>query len=205
TAAIIAQLVEEGKLTYEDPIAKYLPADLLSGLHIYKGVDYSSRIRIEHLMCNTSGLHDYFEGVTKHGRFTELLLNDPRRVWTPEETVEWTKTYLSPRFSPGNGVFYTNTGFNLLGLIIENVMSKPYADVLHEYVFDRLNMDSSYLLHFSEPSNKSPLPIARLNVMGKQIDVEEHLSFTSIYAAGQAVSTSEDLLKFIRAFNEGGL
>lgn len=205
TSAIIAMLVEQGLLTYSDPIAKYLPPELLKGLHTYNGSDYSSKISIEHLVSNTSGLHDYFEGKTKHGRFTEVLLNDPGRMWTPEETIEWNKEYLPPRFPPGKGVFYTNTGYNLLGLIIEKVTSKSYADVLHEFIFQRLHMDQSYLSHFSEPQSKSPLPIAKLNVMGKAIDVEEHLSFTSIFAAGQAVSTSEDLLKFITALNENRL
>ncbi|MFF2484613.1 serine hydrolase domain-containing protein [Paenibacillus sp. NPDC058071] len=205
TAAIIAILVEEGKLTYSDPITKYLPATLLEGLHTYKGTDYSSDIRIEHLVSNTSGLADYFEGKTRHGQFTEVLLNDPKRVWTPEETIEWTKQYLPPRFSPGNGTLYTNTGFNLLGLVIENVTSKSYHEVLHEYLFQRLNMEQSYLSHYTEPLVKSPLSVAKLSVMGKQIDVEEHLSFTSIFAAGQAVSTSEDLLKFIKALNENRL
>jgi len=205
TAAILAILAEEGKLSYEDPIAKYLPAKLMKGLHVYKGTDYSSRISIKHLVSNASGLADYFEGKTKHGTFTEVLLNDPERVWTPEETVEWTKTYLPPRFSPGNGLLYTNTGFNLLGLIIENVTSKSYAEVLHEYVFRRLDMEQSYLSQFSEPLAKRVLPVAELDIRGKRIEVEEHRSFTSIFAAGQAVSTSEDLLKFIKALNENRL
>lgn len=205
TAAIIAILVEEGKLSYSDSIAKYLPAELLKGLHIYKGTDYSSQICVKHLVSNTSGLADYFEGKTKHGTFTEVLLHDPERVWTPEETIEWTKQYLPSRFSPGNGILYTNTGFNLLGLIIENITSRSYAEVLHEYIFQRLNMEQTYLSHYSEPLVNSSLPVAKLSIMGKQIDVEEHRSFTSIYAAGQAISTSEDLLKFIKALNENRL
>lgn len=205
TSVIIAMLVEEGKLRYSDPITKYLPTELLKGLHTYKGTDYSSKIRIEHLVSNTSGLADYFEGKTKHGTFTEVLLNDPKRVWTPEETIEWTKQYLPPRFAPGDDILYTNTGFNLLGLIIECVTLKSYQEVLHEYIFQRMQMDQSYLSQFSEPSAKSPFTVAILNIMGKQINVEEYRSFTSIYAAGQAVSTSEDLLKFIKAMNENQL
>src|SRR5690606_7598012 len=97
--------------------------------HIYKGKDYTNQIRIEHLVRNTSGLPDYFEGKTKDGRFLEVLLKEQDRAWTAEDTVEWSKQYLKPRFVPGTGVHYTNTGFNLLGLIIEHVTAKPYADV----------------------------------------------------------------------------
>lgn len=199
TAVIIAMLVEEGKISYSDPIAKYLPEKLLTGLHVYKGKEYSSDITIQQLVSNTSGLPDYFEGKTAQGRFLEIMLKEPTRVWTPEETIEWSKQYHNPRFLPGSGVLYSNTGFNLLGLIIEHVTSESYSNILHKYIFQRLDMDQSYLLHFSKPLSRSPHPVASLNLLGKSVDVENLRSSTSIYAAGQTVSTSEDLLKYMKA------
>jgi CubicO group peptidase (beta-lactamase class C family) len=199
TSVIIAMLVEERKISYHDPIAKYLPEDIVNGLHVYKGKDYSHEIRIEHLVSNTSGLPDYYEEKTKQGKFLEILLKEPSHAWTPQETIEWSKRYLSPRFPPGKGFHYTNTGFNLLGLIIENMTSKPYHEVLHEYIFQRLHMDHSYLSQYSDPLVKSTFPVANINSMGKRIHVENYRSFSSNYAAGQTVSTSEDLLKFMKA------
>jgi D-alanyl-D-alanine carboxypeptidase len=200
TSIIIAMLAEERKLSYNDPIAKYLTEDILKDLHIYKGKDYSYEIRIEHLVSNTSGLPDYYEDKPKGGKsFLEILLEEPSRVWTPQETIQWSKQYLSPRFPPGKGCHYTNTGFNLLGLIIENITSKPYHEVLHEYIFQRLNMNHSYLSQYSEPAVKSSYPVANIYTLEKQIKVENHRSFTSLYAAGQTVSTSEDLLVFMKA------
>ncbi|MFY0545064.1 serine hydrolase domain-containing protein [Brevibacillus sp. H7] len=200
TAVIIAMLVEEGKVRYSDPIAKYLPEEILKDLHIYKGKDYSNEIRIEHVVSNTSGLPDYYEDKPKGGKhFLKILLEEPSRVWTPQETIQWSKQYLSPRFSPGNGLHYTNTGFNLLGLIIEKITSRPYHEVLHEYIFQRLHMNHSYLSQYSEPAVKSSYPVASLYSLEGPINVENYRSFSSIYAAGQTVSTSEDLLVFMKA------
>ncbi|EKN71267.1 beta-lactamase [Neobacillus bataviensis LMG 21833] len=206
TAMIIARLAEEGKLSFSDPIANYLPEDMIKDLHIFKGKDYSSEIRIEHLLTNTSGLPDYYEEKPKKGKaFLEMLLEEPSREWTPQDTIQWSKQYLSPRFSPGKGCRYTNTGFNLLGLIIEKITSKPYHEVLHECIFQRLQMNHSYLSQYSEPVVKSSFPTANVYALDKQIKVEDQLSFKSLYAAGQTISTSEDLLLFIRALTEGKL
>lgn len=205
TAIIIAMLVEEGRISYSDSIAAFLPEKLIQGLHVYKGKEYSSAITIEHLVSNTSGVPDYFEGKTKQGRFLEILLREPTRVWTPEETIEWSKQYHRPRFKPGYGSHYSNTGFNLLGLIIEQVTSESYSNIVHKYIFQRLNMDQSHLPHFSAPKYKSPLPIAKLNLMGNFIDVETLRSSTSTYASGQMVSTSEDLLKYMKAMCDNSL
>ncbi|PLR98448.1 serine hydrolase domain-containing protein [Bacillus sp. T33-2] len=200
TAIIIAMLAEEGKLNFSDPISNYLNEDIIKDLHIHKGKDYSHEIRIEHLLSNTSGLPDYYELKPKGGKhFLKILLEDASRVWTPQETIEWSKQYLRPRFPPGKGYHYTNTGFNLLGLIIENITSKPYQEVLHEYIFKRLNMNESYLSQFSEPAEKSSHPVANVYSLDRPIRVEDHRSFSSVYAAGQTVSTSEDLLVFMKA------
>lgn len=202
TAMIIARLVEEGKINYQDPVAKYLDKELLKNLHVYKGTDYSGDILIEHLISNTSGLADFYEDKPQQGKpFLELILDESSRKWTPEETIEWTKQNLSTKFPPGQKVHYTNTGFNLLGLIIEKVTSMNYHEALGKYIFQPLNMHQSYLSHFSEPITTSKHPVANI-YLNKKVDVKDYLSFTSIYASGQTVSTSEDLLKFMKGLVE---
>lgn len=205
TAVLIAMLAQQGDLNWNDPIAKYLPEKLLMNLHLYKGTDYSHEITIEHLVSNTSGLPDYFEENTGRGKFMEVLLNDPERRWTPEETIEWSKQYHKPHFKPGTRVHYSNTGFNLLGIIIEKVTSKPYHEVLHEMIFDRLNMNHSYLSHFSSPASQTEVPVALIHALGRMVRIEECESLTSNFAAGQTVSNSEDLLKFMKALTENRL
>lgn len=205
TAVLIAMLAEEGKLDMRDPIAKYLPDALIEGLHVYKGKDYSREIRIDHLLGHTSGLADFYEQKVDGKTFMQRLFDEPDRAWTPQETIEWTKRHMPPRFAPGKGCHYTDTGFNLLGLIIERVTGKPYHDVLHERIFDKVGMRRSYLLPFSEPRERSPLPVASIVALGREIRIEELRSVTSFYASGGTVSTAEDLLAFMKALVEGRL
>jgi D-alanyl-D-alanine carboxypeptidase len=200
TSVLIAMLEEEGKLQYDDSVSKYLPEDIMKELHVYKGNDYSGDITIEHLVGCTSGLPDFYEDKPKHDKsFLDLLLDEPSHYWTPQETIHWTKKNMSPLFQPSKKVHYTNTGYNLLGLIIENIMSKPYHEVLHDYLFQPLGMNHTYLSQYSQPAEASRFPTANINIKGKKIIVEDHRSLSSIYAGGQTVSTSEDLLVFMKA------
>jgi D-alanyl-D-alanine carboxypeptidase len=130
----------------------------------------------------------------------DIVLGEPSRFWTPQETIQWSKQYFEPRFPPGKGCHYTDTDYNLLGLIIENVTSKPYYEVLHEYIFKKpLNMNHSFLSQYSKPAVKSSYPVANIYANEQEIKVEEYRSFSSFYAGGQTVSTSEDLLTFMKA------
>jgi D-alanyl-D-alanine carboxypeptidase len=206
TAILIAMLVEQGKISYRDKIAKHLPEDIMKNLHLFKGQDYSNDITIEHLISNTAGLPDFYEEKPKEGKsFLDLLLDEPSRYWTAQETIEWTKQNLSPRFEPGKKCNYTNTAYNLLGLIIENITSKPYHESLHEYFFQPLQMNDTYLSQFSNPVNQNAFPIADINIKNKKVRPEDHRSFSAIYAGGQTVSTSEDLLTFMKALVGGQL
>ena len=199
TALVIAILVEERKIDYEDPILKYLHKDIVEGLHIHRGKDYSKDIRIQHLVNNTSGLADFYEDKPRNGKaFLDILLEEPSRFWTPQETIQWTKENLSPRFPPGKNYYYSNTGFNLLGLIIESVTAKPLYKVLHEYIFQPCNMQHTYLSQYSRPIVENDYDVATVHLKNRAVNTEQHRSFSSIYAGGQTVSTSEDLLKFLR-------
>lgn len=206
TAILIAMLVEQGKLSYTESIAKYLPEDLIKDLHIYKGQDYSKNITIEHLISNTAGLPDFYEEKPKEGKsFLDLILDEPTRYWTPQETLHWTKQNLKPRFEPGKKCHYTNTAYNLLGLIIENITSNPYHEILHEYIFQPLSMNHTYLSQYSNPKEENSHPIANINIKDRKIIVDDYRSFSSIFAGGQTVSTSEDLLTFMKALVGGKL
>lgn len=200
TSVILTQLIERGLARFDDPIAKYLPPELLRGIHIYKGKDYSHDIQIKHLLSNTSGLPDYFEDKPKHRPpLLQEILADPQRFWTPQETIEWSKEHLRPHFPPGKRVHYTDTGYNLLGLIIESIAGAPYEEVLHEQIFRPLQMNHSYLSQFSLPAVQSAFPVAYLYLDQVKINVSEYRSFSNFYAGGQTVCTTEDLLLFMKA------
>ena len=71
TTAIILQLRSEGKLNLDDKINKYLDVKVISGLHLYKGKDYSNELTIKHLLSHTSGLPDYFQNEGANGKSLE--------------------------------------------------------------------------------------------------------------------------------------
>jgi CubicO group peptidase (beta-lactamase class C family) len=216
TATLVGMLAENGQLSFDDPITEYLPGELLDGLHVYKGMEYTDDIQIRHLMAHTSGLphfHSEEYGIfsrkpeqSADGKtFFDVMLADPSRHWDPEETTEWVKQHLSPHFPPEGGVYYSEVGYNLLGLIIEEVTSDSYEDALHEYIFDPLDMTHSYLSQFSEPTVESDHPVANFSIGDETYDVEKYRSFSAWYAGGQTVNTTEDLLKFHRALVDGEL
>ena len=122
TSVLIGILVEKGKISYEDTITQYFDDDLLSNLHVYKGNDYTKNIKIKHLLNHTSGLHDYFQDKPEQGKpMIDILLDEPSRFWTPQEVIQWSKEHLKSHFPPGKGFHYSDTGYHMLGLIIEKI------------------------------------------------------------------------------------
>ncbi|KYC45301.1 MAG: beta-lactamase/D-alanine carboxypeptidase [Candidatus Methanofastidiosum methylothiophilum] len=204
TSVVIGILVERGVLSYEDEISKYIDDDILDNLHVYKGVDYSREIKIKHLLNHTSGLHDYFSDKPKSGKpMIDIILSEPNRFWSPREAITWSKENLKSHFPPGEGFHYSDTGYLLLGLIIEKVTLNPFHTALHNFIFTPLKMDNSFLAFYSRPAKNSDYPIADLFARGKNVT-----NFTSLsidYAGGGIVSTSEDLFKFMKALSNNQL
>lgn len=216
TATITAMLVEKDAIRFDDPISPYLPDEVTDDLHVYRGTDYTDDIQIHHLLRHTSGLphllSDEFGLFSRRKEespagqtFFDVVVEDPDRFWDPEETIEWAKEHLHPHFPPGNGIYYSEVGYNLLGLIIEHVTGRPFHEALHDFLFEPLAMDHSYHSQFSEPAIRADLPVAPIHVDDRTFDVERYRSFSGWYAGGQTVNTAEDLLKFHRALVEGRL
>jgi len=92
TSAIILKLREENKLSFDDKIANYIDKSILSGLHVYKGKDYSEELTVKHLLSHSSGLADYFQGKGTNGRSLENeLMEGKDQSWTFEQAIERTK------------------------------------------------------------------------------------------------------------------
>lgn len=204
TATIVMQMSEEGELKLDDPIAEFLPMSLIKGIHIYKGVDYTDKIQIQHLISHTSGIPDYYEKAPKGEKsFFELLLEEPEREWTVEEVIAIARDKLKPEFDPGKKAQYSDTNFQLLGFIIEKVTSKPLHEVYREYIFQPLGMTQTYLFTRSEPIK--PLAAKPAHIYYKNIDVTHYKGFEVQWADGGIVSTMHDCLLFLKALNSGKL
>ena len=179
TAMLIMQLVEKGKLTLTGKITDYLP-------------DYpkatGDKITIHHLLTHTSGIPNY----TGFPKFFETQSRDP---YTPETfTKEFADRPLD--FEPGSKFSYSNSGYFLLGVIIEKVTSKSYADVLKENILAPLKLtDTGYDLF-------SPILPKRATGYEKKSTGyanAPYLDMSIPYAAGSLYSTVEDLYRWDQA------
>jgi D-alanyl-D-alanine carboxypeptidase len=198
SSVLVATLFEQGRIDYEDPISKFLPGDILDELFVFQGHDFAPKVLVRHLLNHTSGIADYFTEKPKQGKsIIELAIDEPSRFWTPLDTIQWAKNNLVPHFPPGEGFYYSDTGYQLLGLIIEKVQGKPLHTSLHEEIFGPLGMTHTYQLFYSEPAQTSPHPMASVYLGEKDVTAFQSLSVD--WAGGGLVSTTEDLLSFIQA------
>ncbi len=192
TATLTSILYEKDMLGFNDPIRKYLDADLMEGLHVYKGQDHSDKLTIRHLLKQTSGLNDVFYHLWNR------MQKEPGFQITTREAVLWGKEHLKPVAAPGKKHFYTDTNYYLLGLIIENLTGKPFHKAMHELIFEPLGMKHAYMHGFSKPEVESDYLTASLF-----LDDVDMLSIEGMhqidYAGGSVVATLEEFLIFMRA------
>jgi len=179
TAIAILQLMEQGKLSLQDEITKYIPDYPMHG----------HSITIEHLLTHTSGIRSY----TNVQMFREMIRTDLK----PEEIIEKNKA-LPMEFAPGTKWNYNNSGYIMLGYIIEKVTGKTYPEYLQENFFTPLGMTSSYYgddtrIIKNRASGYQPGEGGTVNA--------DYLSMTLPYAAGSIMSTVDDLYKWNRALH----
>jgi D-alanyl-D-alanine carboxypeptidase len=192
TATIISILRERGQLAFSDRISAYLDEDLMSGLHVYEGTDYSDEIRIRHLLNQSSGLYDAFWPLM------ERMIEDPSLQLTPREATLWGKEHLEPKAKPGDKHHYTDTNYHLLGLIVESITGRPFHEALHSLIFEPLDMGSAYMHGYSEPAVSPAYPPATLYLNGIEGLTVPGLAGID-YAGGGVMATLDDHLKFLQA------
>jgi D-alanyl-D-alanine carboxypeptidase len=203
TAVIILRLVENKSIDLDAPISHYLPASLTRGIHIYKGTDYSDRIKVSELLSQTSGLADYEADKPRGGKsvIDELKAGHDRSIDTAE-AIDIIRC-LSPHFPPGTRgkAYYANTNYRLLGAIIEIVTEKSMATNFEEMVFRPLGLQHTYLYECTAPP-AGEIP-ATIFMKDAPANVPKYLS--SNKSDGGIVSTASESLSFLRAFFEGQL
>jgi len=223
TATLILQLWEQGFLKLDSPAAEYLPSDLIHGLHVFKGKDYSSAITVRHLLTHTSGLADWYEDFPKSGEnLVESILNEGDRDLSLSEMMDYVRTRLQPNFAPQDiqsflkstekydgkssaskpvkiKTRYTDTGFMLLTAILSEVTGQPLEKLHHEKVYNPLGMTQTWLIGRSQPRKSVPTPfplVAR----------ETHISIPKILRSVWGVySTCDDMVCFLKALYSGKL
>lgn len=190
TAVLVMQLIDD----LDTPVIALLPADLLESLFVVEGVDHSASVTVRQLLDHTSGVADYFDGPTNDGRSVkELILSEPGRLWQPTELLDFSRHNQRAVAAPGARFAYSDTGYILLGLLLEQVSGISFEALLSERIFEPLSMADSFLAPRSEVS------IARAWVDGT--DVSTFRSLSADWAGGGIVSTLDDLARFCRALH----
>jgi len=183
TAVSILMLAEQGKLSLQDEITKFLP-----------GLPTQGRtITIEHLLTHTSGLKSY----TNLSEWLPLW----RKDMTVREIIDLTKDK-PMEFAPGERWNYNNTGYVLLGAVIEKVSGLTYEDYVNKNIFGPLGMKHSY---YGNSERIIPRRIPGYQ-MGKAGFINApYLSMTQPYAAGSLLSSVDDLAVWNDAIFSGQL
>jgi D-alanyl-D-alanine carboxypeptidase len=202
-ATTIMALAEHKVLALDDPIAKYLPADLLHGIDIYHGHDYSRQVTIRELVSMTSGIPDYYEERGRDGKtMFQVFIDNPRRSWTVDEMINRARTQLSAHFPPGTGVYYSDTGYQLLGKIIQNATHRPLAAVLADYIFRSLGLHHTWLVGTPKPAGAGTATPADVYYHTQNITATRSKDY---WADGGIITTAADMITFLRALDEGKL
>ncbi len=198
TATLVSMLHDKGMLSFDDKIVKYLDEDLMHGLHIYKGKDYTGDISIKHLLKQTSGLNDVFFPLL------DKMMKDPSFEMTVKEALEWGKANLKPVGKPGQKHFYNDTNYYLLGLIIESITHKPFHEALHEKILEPLKMYNAYINGFSGSKNKPQYPPAEIYLHNTNFIDNKRIAQID-YAGGGMVAPLSEYLAFMKALVNGKL
>lgn len=189
TGTLILQLVEEGKISLDDPISKYVD-----------GVPNGENITLRMLITMVSGLASY----TLDETFQQDWFNDPQKEWTAEELLA-DAFALPPLFAPGAEFNYSNTNFVLLGEVIEEVTDRTYEEEFAERIFEPLGLTGT----FAPPSTALPDPHSiGFTMQSTAPDATEPVNATNwspsfARTAGVLASTTDDLLVWGRALATG--
>lgn len=202
TATLTMQMVAKGKLSMSDRISDHLPDELLIDLFVHGRVDRKEQVTVQQLLTHTSGVADHFlDPVIDGPKFIDLILSEPDRIWTPEMILDYSRGHQRAIGRPGEKFHYSDTGYILLGLMLERLSGKRFHELLKENIFDPLGMSQSYLMFHSEPSQARAIRPIKFN----GLDVTGYRSLSCDWSGGGVVSTPRDLDIFIRALFDGQL
>ena len=182
TAAMILQLVEEGKLKLTDTLDKFFPQ-----------IPNAKKITIVQILSHRSGIPNVRRDQNSQGNVnTTPITKDEMLALIAKAT---------PDFEPDSKQSYSNSGYFLLGLILEKLTGKPYEEALKERITSKIGLKDTYTATGNIDVDKNE-SLTYMNLGGdwKQVP-ETHPSI--LFGGGAIVSTPNDLAKFIQALFDG--
>jgi D-alanyl-D-alanine carboxypeptidase len=195
TAAAILRLVEQGRVGLDDPIAHRLTPQTVDALR--RGGYDTDAITIRQLLVHTSGIYDH----GKDPAYEAAVNDEPAKRWTRLEQVQWAVDHGTPVGDPGAAYVYSDTGYILLGEILEQTTGAPLADAYRALLdFTGLHLDATYL----ESLEPAPPGVAdRAHQYVGDVDGFDADPSFDLYGAAGLVSTVDDLAIFYRALLQG--
>ena len=181
TSAAVMQLVEQGKIGLDDDITKYFPGFPTHG----------QRILVRHLLNHTSGIPSYTDIAGFARMMTLEVPHDSLLAFVGRDSL---------MFAPGSGFYYNNSGYYMLGVLLEKVTGQKYGDYLTEHLFRPLGLESTYYCATG--------PIIKHRAQGYAVERgalvnASYINMNLPFAAGSLCSTVGDLVKWESALFGG--
>ncbi|MBP9923717.1 MAG: beta-lactamase family protein [Bacteroidia bacterium] len=192
TATTILKLMEEGKLNLDDKISSYMEGDVINKI---ENADVAT---IRQLLQHSGGIYNYIQNLN----FQTASLNDFIREWKPEDLLCYAYNQ-SAYFRPGEDVRYSNTGYILLGMLIEKIEGKPFYKVFEDKIFVPLGLSMTKFA----AEDHIPYGIVRgyIDIYSNlQVIESTYFSGWDYYTAdGGLISNPYDMSVFFRALVNG--
>lgn len=199
TAVTVLRLAEEGRLSLDDTLDRFLPA-----------FPEGSKITLRHLLAHTSGLKDFYLYLYLRPDRQEMIELVTKR-WSQEELLALSARF-GRYFDPGSGWDYSSTNYFLLGVIIERASGLPLPEAYRRYVYEPLALRRTWL-HGHEEA-RAPLPTGYMGTVAswKHSEMFGELGATTVLdrssaelAAGGLIAPAGEALRFLRGLFAGEL
>lgn len=136
TALLVVFLDEQGVLDIDVTIDQYLPESLLAQ------IEFGQQMTLRQLLQHTAGVHDYLDDATA-GDWFDAIITDPSSLKTDEYALQFALNQPA-YFTPGDGFHYSNTGYILAGLILDQVLGEHHYRAMRELVFEPFGLHDTY-------------------------------------------------------------
>jgi D-alanyl-D-alanine carboxypeptidase len=192
TAVVALHLAADGRLGLDEPLADQLSTDLLERWRAWEDLPQTTP---RQMLTHTAGLPNYFG----EDSFMARVREEPERLWRSVDLVDHAAQYGTPSFRPGKGFEYSDTGFVVTGILVEQITGAALHEVYRELIFDPLGMDDTWL-EGHEPARRQEVA----HHYTGEIDWTT-FSPTIDWAGGGLVTTTADLGRYVRALWAGGI
>lgn len=200
TATVVLNLVKDGVVELDNPLAMYLPDSIASYLPTPENAD--SVITVRRALNHTTGIINYVHTEAFGNQYT----SDWTYTWRPEELLAFVSDSLL--FNPGTSWSYSNSNYIYLGLMVEHLTGHTLEQEMQDVIFDPLGLDHTW---FPYTTDELPTDIAQgyYDFNGDTtLEADETITDASpsaAWAAGAIVSTPSDLLHWLAALDDGSL